>query len=524
MATRSLLILLLLAVLAPGCALDDLASLNPLHNAGKVTVAQERQLGWTFDHEIRKKVVMIDDPIVLGVVNEIGQSIVRQIQPQPFIYHFRVIENPTLNAFAVPGGYIYLHSGTVLAVGSVDELAGVLAHEIGHVKGRHYARLQAKAAIPDLLAGVAGIVAAAATGNAAAAVTTQAVNEAIKLRYTREFEAEADRLGATFMARAGYDPEGMVHFFQRIVLTEKERPNSIPPYLYSHPDVKDRIAAVEALARHLRPMRSPPPGLGAALRNAQARLAWLVDTGRSRLETAPIFDRNRTDPLLKKADELDQAGHPETALAVLAAAEAVEPNDPRVPFHRAQILEALGRPQEAIAAYRRTVRIDPTRALVFYRLGLAYKAEGDKADAVFYLEQAEDRFAEHGDLYRRTEWELTKLTFPVILEAGIADGAESDTAATVAGAARTRFGPSDPEVAWWGRVGPHYHNRLGQFRVRWIDPNGREVALDTPKVHHRTFLVSTYSLASNKAVAGRWTVEARLGSDVVDRRSFRVIP
>ena len=85
-----------------------------------------------------------------------------RIEPQPFIYRFRVIDDPSLNAFAVPGGYVYFHSGTLLAAGSVDELAGVMGHEIAHVKARHYARMQKASQLPDLLAGIAGMAAAVA--------------------------------------------------------------------------------------------------------------------------------------------------------------------------------------------------------------------------------------------------------------------------------------------------------------------------------------------------------------------------
>ena len=103
-----------------------------------------------------------------------------------------------------------------LIAGSVDELAGVLGHEIGHVKGRHIARLQEETAIPNLLANLAGILATAATGEPGFVMAAQGVNVALQLQYTRELEDEADHIGSIFMARAGYEPIGMVRFFERI--------------------------------------------------------------------------------------------------------------------------------------------------------------------------------------------------------------------------------------------------------------------------------------------------------------------
>ncbi|MEE9609438.1 MAG: M48 family metalloprotease, partial [Myxococcota bacterium] len=163
MATRAahLIRLTALAVVA-ACVQDDGGRFNPIKDLTTVSVDEEREIGLRFDREIRKHVEVINDPVVAGFINDLGQEMVRTIEPQPFIYRFRVINDPSLNAFAVPGGYIYFHSGTVLAAGSIDELAGVLGHEIGHVKARHFARMQQKTQIPDLLAGLAGMAAAVA--------------------------------------------------------------------------------------------------------------------------------------------------------------------------------------------------------------------------------------------------------------------------------------------------------------------------------------------------------------------------
>ena len=135
-----------------------------------------RELGLSADQQIQKHVELINDPLVSSFVNELGQTLVAQIEPQPFIYRFRVIQARSLNAFAIPGGYIYLHSETLMQVDSVDELAGVLSHEIAHVQARHFSRREAKTALPGLAARVLGMGAAIATREPGLAVMGEGVN------------------------------------------------------------------------------------------------------------------------------------------------------------------------------------------------------------------------------------------------------------------------------------------------------------------------------------------------------------
>jgi len=521
---RSLVAGVLCALLAgaPGCVQNDGSSFNPLKKMTEVSADQERDIGLKFDRELQKKVEFVDDPVVLAAVNDLGQDLVKRIEPQPFIYRFRVIKDERLNAFAVPGGFVYLHSATVERAGSLDELAGVLAHEIGHVKGHHFQRMQEKAALPSLLASLAAIGAAVATRQPGAAITAEAVNEAIQLKFSREFENEADELGTIFMARSGYDPRGMSRFFERIVLEEERSPIQIPPYLYSHPDVKDRIATVNADAAGLTVQGAPPVGFEDELREAQARLALLLQSGRSSLaETAPTFDRAKTDPALADADRLVDAGDAGSAIQRLARAEADEPNDPRVPFRLGEIYQSQGRSAEAIAAWRRTLRLDPNRGLVFYRIGLAYKDLGDRPQAVFYLEQSLRRFGDRSELQKRAEAEIERLDFRVIEAAGLSDAAAGEEG----GPLRQEFPASIAAIQWWAKLGDRFVGHEKELRVRWIDPSGA-VVQDAPVDRaRRPYVGSRLALHELEAARpGVWTVEAQLDHDVVDRRSFRLTP
>ncbi|MDH3686437.1 MAG: M48 family metalloprotease [Myxococcales bacterium] len=490
---------------------------------GKVDEDGERDVGQQVDAAIRSQVDLIDDPVVLGFVNELGQRIVETLEPQPFIYRFRVIDQPTLNAFAIPGGYIYFHSETILEAASLDELAGVMAHEIAHVKGRHYARGAEKAYWPTLLARAAGIAATVATADPTPMAAAEGVNIALQLKYTREFEREADELGSTFMARSGFEPKGMGRFFERIVAAEASGGIHIPPYLFSHPQLEERIAAAARRSDTLTVTGERDPTLDRAFRAAQARLALLVNIDRQRWLVARPYDAARADPLLSLARTAVEAGDRTRALSLLREAEGLSPRDPRLSFEQGLILEQSGRTGEAIAAWRRTIALDPNVALAFYRLGNAYKRLGERHAAAYYLEQAERRFTPGGRFQERTVLALETLTHPPVTDAGLADGSPDDE--TPAGRARTEFTSADPVVAWWARIDKRYDPVRARIRVRWIDPLG-ETVLEDPveRLWWRRVSARLEFTEAQRNRFGIWRVEASVDGQVIDRRTFRYGP
>lgn len=254
--------------------LVPLASLGLLlGGCAPITVNQERQLGAKVSREIQREGKVLRDYAVVEYVNDIGNRLLRAAGPQPFRYRFNVIGDDEINAFAAPAGYIYVNTGTILKARNVSELAGVIAHEIGHVVKRHiaanYNRAHTTSAMHQIgvmAAGIAGGQAAASLANAAGGFASMAYLNS----FGRDAEREADVFAVRVMARAGYDPRGLVTFFE--TLKEESGP-SASGLLSSHPATAERIADTNALIRKT----SLPDNLEIAdagkLRRIQARIS-----------------------------------------------------------------------------------------------------------------------------------------------------------------------------------------------------------------------------------------------------------
>jgi predicted Zn-dependent protease len=521
---RGALALLSLAVIG-GCVQDDGHRLS-LKNLVIPSYSDDdlSQLGMDADREIREQVEIIDDPVVSGFLNELGQQLVGEIEPQPFVYRFRVIEAPTLNAFAIPGGYIYIHSETLLRVSSIDELAGILGHEIAHIQARHFSRREAETKIPGLVAQVLGMAVAFAAKDPTPAIAGMGASAAMKIKFTREHEAEADQLGAIWITRAGYEPDAMTDFLEKILDSSQQFPDSLPPYLATHPFPDDRIAAIREDAKTLNPRHPPPPHLPLAMVRAQDRLALLLGTRRAHVNL-PIPPPNpATTAVLAEANERARAGEIDQALFLLGGVDYSESRDPRVPFRIGELLYESGRYQAAIENFLRTLDIDPSRAQVFYQLGLAFKANGERHRAVYAMEQAILRATDRSDFQRRVEWEIFKLTFQSITDAGFADGSDANDADTPLGFSRTEFSTEAPRLAWWAKLGSRFASFSNRFVVRWMDPTGAIALEEAAHEYGGSVIGSVLEFESSGARAGEWSVELLLENEVIETRSVAVTP
>jgi predicted Zn-dependent protease len=511
-----------LAVFAAGCIQDDGTRYDPIPGRQRASAESEREMGWMFDRKAQEVLPLVTDLQVLEFVDDLGNVLVERLGEQPFDYRFRVVVSPELNAFAVPGGYIYLHTGTLLAVSDIEELAGVLAHELAHVKGHHQARRAQETAIPNLLTTLAGVAAGVAAQNAGPMLAAEGLNVALQLQYTRGLEDEADRVGAVFLTRSGYGTEGMVRFFERILLEQSKLPEQqVPAYLYSHPQVDTRIEVVRGLGEKMKPTTAPPR-LDERFRQMQARLAYVVAKGRSvPLDVAP-YDRAVAQPLLDRANAAKDAGDFDAALAALADAESRAPNDPRVPVLRGDVLMQQRRPADAAVAYRRAIRLDPSPPTVLLALSRAHRDAGNRREAIFFAEQAVWRTGSKGVLRAQAERQLERLLFPVVAEWGFGDEPTPRREAMqgTAAAAAPRFDRTAGEIAWWSRIGAHWVPWISYVRVRWVAPDGSVAREEKPDRSKRVYLAD--ALALDDATPGAWRVDVLLADDVVDSQPFVV--
>ena len=213
---------------------------------------EEVRISREFRREASKQLKFETNPEVERYIDRIGQRILSTMGPQPFDYRFFVIEESQLNAFAVPGGSIFFFTGLIEKAKTTSEIAGVLGHEIVHVKGRHMARQSGLDAISLLSMLGALLLARSGSGGAqAAGVVGQAIAATRQIAYSRQLEMEADTLGVRYMATAGFDPKGSVGFLKILDQERALNPIDIPAYMMTHPITQERIANTELVIRSL---------------------------------------------------------------------------------------------------------------------------------------------------------------------------------------------------------------------------------------------------------------------------------
>ncbi len=202
------------------------------------SIEKEIRLGKEYAQQIEQSMRMVQDPVVTEYVNRIGQNLVRNSDAKvPFT--IKVVDDDSVNAFALPGGFFYVNSGLILAADEEAELAGVMAHEIAHVAARHATRGATRAELANILS-IPLIFVGGGIGYAA----REAVGIGLPmtfLKFSRGFEAEADYLGLQYMYKAGYDPNAFVAFFEKLEAQEKKKPGTLAKAFSTHPQTPDRI-------------------------------------------------------------------------------------------------------------------------------------------------------------------------------------------------------------------------------------------------------------------------------------------
>lgn len=358
-------------------AQSDIPSLGDTARA-ELSPAAEYQLGKEIMGQVRSDPAYVNDPVLTEYLSNLGNRLVSaDTQTRGELtndFTFFAVRDPTLNAFAFPGGFIGVHTGLLLATQSESELASVLSHEIGHVSQRHIARMLSQQK-QDILIPIAttalAILAASAGGDAAGAVLMGGQGYAIQkqINFTRDAEKEADRVGFQILKNAGFDTTGMTSFFQRMQTATRTYSDAPSPYLRTHPLTSERIADIDARVRR-EPYRQHADSLDFFLMRAKARL--VQDDSEPALQTAAaVFEEQ-----IKSGSKLYMAAG-NYGLALIA-------------LHRKDIAEAKTRLQQV----KKTVGEAAARqSLVLNSLAIEIMlASNQTADAVREARAAIARF------------------------------------------------------------------------------------------------------------------------------------
>jgi predicted Zn-dependent protease len=360
----------------------------PIPGVSQPSEDDETRIGREFRREAKKHLKFVTNPEVERYIERIGQRILAAMGPQPFDYRFFIVNDSQLNAFAVPGGSIYFYTGLIEKAKSTSEVAGVMGHEIVHVKGRHMARSSGPDAVSLLsLLGMV-LLARSGSGAQAAGAIGQAVAATRQIAYTRQLEMEADTLGVRYMASAGYDPKGSLGFLKTLDQERALNPIDLPAYMMTHPITQERVANVELVIRSL-PRNDSKADEADHLKRVQTIIRMerhdgdkLIDDYEKRLRQNP--DNAEWLHLLAFAQHLK--GLLPLARHNYEKTRQLDPKRPGLDRDLGRLYTQLSEFGLARAAFERALSAEPKEPLTYFYLGELCEKEGDlRAAAGSYL-------------------------------------------------------------------------------------------------------------------------------------------
>ena len=395
MTVRPLLLALCICLAAAQpCGAQTLPDLGDASSA-TLSEQQERTIGNRIMREVRVDKDYIDDPEIADYINALGQRLLAAADPPRREIDFFVVRDETINAFALVGGHIGVHTGLVLLTQSESELAGVIAHEIGHILQKHQARAlagQSRSSWTSLAALALALIASRSGGSQAGQVTEAAVATAGALQiqtaidYTREHEREADRVGLTLLQRAGFDTRAMAVFFERMLRANRLNEfKGAPSYLRTHPLTTERIAAIQD--------RIDPTAFSAMVvdsfeyRLARARIRAMADTP---AEAVKFFRTELADRTIVRPREdvyglalaLRRARDLEAAWTTLEPLRKGNNAHPAFDVLAGQIKADMRREDEALEIYRAALKAHPGYRSLVYAYNELLQQTGKTADSL----------------------------------------------------------------------------------------------------------------------------------------------
>jgi predicted Zn-dependent protease len=388
-------------------ALPDLGE----ESQSMISSAQERRLGEGVVRQIRGAGAYLDDPEVNDYLNELGHRLVAAVPEGRQDFEFFAVADPSINAFALPGGYVGVNIGLILLAQTESELASVLAHEITHVTQRHMARMLAGQQ-RSLLYSLAAVALAIAASRASSTSSGQAVSAGVaaaqalaiqsQINFTREHEYEADRIGFQRLDAAGFDDAAMATFMDRLQKSSRFADGSAPSYLRTHPITYERIAEAQARA-YGKPYRQVPDSLDFHM--VRALLRSYTGTPKEAVEAfkSAIAERKFNSEVAARyglVASLLRAGDYARAKAELATLEKIAPPHPMIDAMAGHVLMESGDLDLAIARFEGALARYPNKMQLIYDYPEALLKAGRARDAAAFLDRELARLPGNGPLHR----------------------------------------------------------------------------------------------------------------------------
>ncbi len=333
------------------------------------TLDDEKKLGKEFHDQMVKNHLLLENKKLNDYINKIGNLMLAQSKKAPFEFHFYIVNSNLINAFNTPGGYVYVNKGLINVVENEGELAGVIAHELGHANSHHVASLIEKSEKLNI-ATLAAIIAGAflgGGGQATAAIGAFSIagSSSLTLKFMREHEEEADRLGLSYLVSAGYYPAAMVDFL-KIMKQHEFFSKTVPSYLQTHPGTDDRIFYLDSLIL----TRYHQVGVKNIIGNL------------SRMQALVLLD---TDDLNAKYKQLEESFKK-------------EPNNIDLLYTLALAEDQLGQTNSALNHYQKALSLSPRDEDVLKNIGLIYLKMGKADLAQDYLRQGVNVNADNNEI------------------------------------------------------------------------------------------------------------------------------
>ncbi|MBN1662844.1 MAG: M48 family metalloprotease [Deltaproteobacteria bacterium] len=368
------------------------------------TIEDEKKVGKEFYDKLEENDVIVKDVKVNKYINNIGQLIVSKANNVPFDFTFSVINSSAINAFATPGGYVYLHRGLINLTENESQLAGVLAHEIAHVNSRHIADMIKKsqkvniAALAAMLAGA--FLGGGGEGTAAVMGFSLATATHLNLKYSRQHEEEADRLGASYLMKAGYDVGATLDFL-RIMRRYEFYSNSVPSYFLTHPETDARIRYLDGLLQTTYKLKGRESIFHSY---RKIKISMMLDGDNLNAALKHFQDETEINP--RDSDALYglaltqfKLGFINESLTTFQKAYEVAPNDEDILRELGKCYIKAGQTSQAIAHLIKAIQINPEDADSLFNLGKAYAAAGNYAAALDKYKQAEIQDKGNDEIY-----------------------------------------------------------------------------------------------------------------------------